>query len=302
MLIVHLRRALRFCLLGAIAALTLQSCKMADLRTAYLEEQGGSSALAQKGRAILEQAAARHGYQKLLTFETFELIGKDEWAGLLGSFGNPWPVNNERMRLQFAVNSFDSRMEILEGDDTGLIWGLQSWQTYMHEPGDSLRFEENEGIGFALAAYSYFLESPGRLLKAPIIYYAGEKEFEGQLYDQVFVTWESLSANDKFDQYLLWINRSSGRMELINFTVRENYQPAPPNWYGSIRYSDYRAIAGVEIPHVLTIQLNAEDDLDSYIHRLTVESFSFDGFPKALLYPDRSLGFVGDSKPYLSTP
>lgn len=90
-----------------------------------------------------------------------------------------------------------------------------------------------------------------RLRNAPIIAYAGQKEFRGQQYDLVFCTWHKPEPHMENDQYLVWVNRKTGMMDFAQYTIRETYLK-PPGYKimgGGIEFKDFRAIDGILIPH-----------------------------------------------------
>lgn len=279
--------------------LFLQSCSLADLRTEKLEETGPTPAEQQKGKELLEEAWKVHGQDKLSSFETYEVIAQDHWKGLLGSFGNVWPVNQTDMRLRFAVGSFDSQVKIIEGKKEGWMAGLQSWKYYEGKTEAAIEFKNkpDDRVKFGLSAYQYFFELADRLRKAPIITFAGEHTFKDNSYDIVFVSWETTEPHQGHDQYRLWINKNSKVIEYTEYTVRENYLPGAKHLYGSIHFTDYRDIDGVKIPFKQAVFLNAPSENDNkYVHQLSIQSFKFDAFEKEKLYLNPDLDPIGDAK------
>ncbi len=280
-----------------LCTLWLSACGLADLRTEELALTGRSE---EKARELLRAAWRQQGLDQLENHQTYEVVATDHWKGLMGGMSKIWPVNRKPLRLRYAIGSFDGSVEILEGGKEGFRAGLQSWRYYEAEPGDSIAFQSkpDKRIAFGLAAFQYFFELSDRLLRAPILRYAGSRNFAGQTYDLVFATWQTPEPHRGHDQYLLYINRQSGLLEIASYTIRHNYLPAPGNFYGSIRFGDFREIDGVQIPFRQTVFLNAPKEKEKkYLHQLTIRSFAFDAFDKNILYPDPKLEFVGDDKP-----
>lgn len=285
------------------AALAVQGCAIADLRTDALKENSISPSAEERGRSLLKASWKAQGMDQLSNFQTYEVIAQDHWKGLLGSMGNVWPVNQKDMRFRFAVNTFDSQVEVLEGKKKGFIAGQQSWNYYEKEQGKSIEFKEkpDKRISFGLAAYQYFFELSNRLMRAPIVVYAGERNFEGKTYDMVFASWETIEPHKGHDQYRLWIDRETKLIAFVENTVRENYLPGAQSLYGTTKYSSYQDVAGVKVPFELSVYLNKPSKKDSrYVHRLSVKTFQFDTFQASELYPNPKLKNVGDTK--LSLP
>ena len=287
--------------LGLFAVTLLSGCKMVDLQTVDMKEDGLTSEAAQKGQALLEAAWKAQGMDKLHEHSTYSVTAEDEWRGLMGRMGKVWPEARSALHLKYAVGSFDSQVEFLDGKEEGLIAGLQSWNYYEIQPGEAVEFKEkaNARIRFGLSAYHYFFELTDRLKRAPIVTYAGEKEHKGKVYDVVFATWESTEPHMEHDQYRLWLDKETGMLEYSEYTVRENYF-RPPGWksfYGSIYFEDFREVDGIMIPFKQSVYLNSPNKKEQkYLHRLVVSDFAFDTFDVADLTMDAAIDLLGDSK------
>ena len=266
-----------------LLVLLIQGC-MADIRTPLIKQEGITTA---------------NGDQ-LANHQTYSLKGRDVWKGLFGKLGKPWPQTDSELALRYAIGTFDSEVSFLNGDREGVQAGLQSWNYYEKAPGAAAVFMEyDERIAFGLSAYQYFFELLDRLKKAPIISYAGEKEFLGQIYDQVFVSWETPKPHQQHDQYVLWINQESGLLDFAVYTLRETYLklPGAKAFYGSIQFADWRSVDGILIPHRQIVYLNEpKKKANKHLHQLEVREFAFDDFPLEDLYPNPKLEKIGDDK------
>ncbi|NAS32409.1 hypothetical protein GTQ40_15600 [Flavobacteriaceae bacterium R38] len=274
------------------------SCKLADLRTPEVKQLDDNyRSNEQKGRELLNRAIQHQGFDKLVEAETYEIILKDRWKGVAGKIGNVWPVNNKKIALRFTPNTFDGQLEILEGRKKGTVWGMQSWQVYKLRPGKEVVLKKKKRIAFGLAAFHYLFEGPTRLSKAPVIRYAGEGSYNNKKYDKVFVSW-GVKPDKKYDQYVVWIEKEKGVIELVSYTVRDNFLPSPKNIYATLILSDYRNIDGVLFPFQQTAQLNdPKKNLNHYIHKMQIEKFVMNTFSKDKLYPIKQLKTIGDKKP-----
>lgn len=281
-----------------ISTFAFQSCRLSDISTSVTHGPD-QSALEIKGKELMAQAAEVHGVDLFSAHNTYEVIGKDHWKGLLGSVGNPWPENNVTMALRYVTGTFDGQMEYLEGDLLGHQYGLQSWNYYEKDPNSDVNFEgkEDKNIRFVIPAFHYFFEIVSRLNDAPFIRYAGTESWNGIQYELVFVSWESAAPHPDLDQYLVYIHPESRRVEGVKYTIREATLPGSKGIYATIAYSDYQNIDGALIPFKQTIFNGDFGDADAYLHELTVESFTFDAVEVSALRPNAALSVVGDEKP-----
>lgn len=277
----------------------LQGC-LADIRPSYVKKSGITEANIEKGKSIIEAAWNKQGLNMLNDHEVYSYRGEDEWRKFLGKVGKPWPNAKSTIDFKYAIGSFDGSATFVGGKRGGAKAGLQSWQYYEQEEEGELVFKKkNKRIVFGLSAYQYFIEMLDRIKRVPIISYAGEKNFNGQQYDLVFATWHKAKPHRQNDQYVLWINKSSGMMEYVVYTLRENYLKATGTsmFYGSIHFSEYKDINGIKIPHTQTVFFNKpKKKYKKSLHQMRITDFKFDDFEISELYPEPSIEKVGDHK------
>lgn len=272
-----------------------------------------------------EDAAARARGQALLR-AAVKAQGGDAWAGHttlsvtgLDAFREPgpwWPQQNQRIRLLQRLGTFTSRVTLLDGPQTGAVWGIQSWRPYKAEDARSAPtfLDHDLPIEFYLPTLHYFNELPFRLLNAPIAIDLGGTTLHGADYDRVFVTWRTPEPTDEVDQYVVWIDRGSGLITKAHYTVRDvATMPGLPEEEratmragaaGTIHFSDFREIDGAFFPfrQVVTLFGPTEAGPDpgegsSWVHIFSAEHAAFDAAPPALLLPDPALPEPADSKP-----
>lgn len=282
-----------------VTSIILQSC-MADMRTVMIKKNGITNVNENKGKIIIKNTWEKHGFAKLADYKVYSLIADDTWKGLMGKMGKPWPEAKSKLKLKYAINTFDSQVEFLDGKKENTIAGLQSWQYYEQEQKGNIEFlEYNKRIAFGLSAYQYFFEMLDRLKRAPIVSYAGEKQFNDTKYDLIFITWQDPKPHMGHDQYLLWINKETQLLEYAVYSLRENYlkMPGYKAFYGSIKFDDYKNIDGILIPHKQTVFLNEPSKKDKrHLHQLIVKDFKFDDFDINELYPNSEIAKIGDKK------
>lgn len=289
-------------IIGVILIVSLLSnCKIADLRTKTLKKEGITATSTEKGKKLLQAAWKKQGMDKFMEHETYQVIAEDHWKGILGKMGKLWPENRSVIDLKFATGTFNASVQFLDGKKEGLIAGQQSWNYYEKENklSESIFMKKDKRKSFGMSAYQYFFELSDRLLKAPIISYAGEKEFNGQQYDLVFATWDKAKQHKEHDQYMMYINKSTGLIEYCTYSVRDNYlkMPGSAMLYGSIQFADLKEIDGAMIPMTQYVYfMNPKKKTKKYLHQLKIQEFKFDAFDKSELYPNKEINEIGDSK------
>lgn len=274
-----------------VAALVLSGC-LADLRPAQLKEEAalpGDSAV--KGRALIERAAEVHGLSNWSGHDTYEIVGTDVWQGLLGKAGNPWPHHEVDLTLQFVRGNFDGRAEFRNGEVAGTAWGMQSFETYEEDESGKREFVDNDDARFILAAYHYFFEFPERMRAAPVVHAVGKRDIRGKEYEVVFVSW-GIEPSGEYDQYLVFIDPATGRIEKTQYTLRDFAGFAK----GAMHFGDYREVGGALVPFRQTVTFDIDDDPEKFAHQLTVDSVTLDAAPVHAIAPDPSLPRIGDAK------
>lgn len=294
-------------LAGAGGTIWLLSRGWADLRTDLLKDKPLNQELAERGRRMLEEAARAHGLPALHTHRTFTVLARDKWA----SKGAWWPTPEQHFRADRLLGTFTSRVELLGGPRDGEIWGLQSWKAYkIPAAGGRPVFGPDQAAEFYLPTLQYFDELPFRLLRAPIALYAGTGTYRGRTYQRVFVTWGSSKPHAQHDQYDVWINPTTGLIDVVRYTVREAVKISS-FWMkplmrayaaGTIHFENYRKVGGVQVPFLSTVTLATPEQtklpLDQhFFHRISVERATFDEVESGSLIVDPSLPGPADHKP-----
>ncbi|MEL7368804.1 MAG: hypothetical protein AAFN74_07825 [Myxococcota bacterium] len=276
----------------ALAALVIfMSGCLASIRPRELSPSTSSEA---RGRMLLEEALQAHGGAHWDEVESITLDMNDHWKGVLGWYGCPWPHRNIDLDLALRAGTFDAIARIKNGDEPGLALGMQAWKTYRRAPGaQAAEFDEDTDIKFILAALQYFAEFPVRILKAPLIAYAGPKTVGDKTYEVVYATWGQFEAHSDNDQYMVYIDPDSHRIEKIDFTLREANR-----FISSVmHFEEFQTVGGLAFPFKQSITFDVDDDPDDYLHRVTVKSVSLNSERIESFIVDAKLGASGDFKP-----
>lgn len=245
-------------------AFSLSSCAIRDIRP----ETSGVFWNEEKGRALLEKSARIHGVKHWKELETYEISISDQYYGWAGKLISPYPKNQANLRLQYIPESFTGRAIFDGGKWDKRIWGLQSWQAYILTPRGKIRLDRQKDIAFHLSAYQYFIEFPLRITEAPIVAYIGEKMERGQTYRRVFATWKSPKAQQELDQYIIWINARSGRIEKLEYTLRDLHK----SLYATAYFRQYRKVSGgLLLPEYISISSPLQSG--TWLHEWQLKNF-----------------------------
>jgi len=285
----------------AISVLTIfliSSCSVKDLRTPYAKDASVERS-EKKGRDLLEKSYLAMGYDKLEKISTYEAKSYFDWKF-------PWswmPMNalpgnkGNTILFKFSVGTFDGSIEYLEGRKSGNVYGLQSWQSYEIKDDQSLKEIKGKRRKWGLATYHYVAEAPLRIRNAEIVKYAGEKEFEGKMYDLVFATWGEEKPHSEHDQFLIYINQETGMTDLMEITINDFFLPMPNNMKdGTIRIDRSKTSIGTYMPEMIYIQLGGPKKKSKHVYKYSMYDYKFDTYELNDLYPIKTLEKVGDTK------
>lgn len=260
--------------------ISLIGCKASDLRTpeviAQIEEE--------KGKQLMDEVAEAHYISVWQQVETYSFRLKDDYFGIIGKLGNPYPQNQADLQLAFIPGTFTGKGIFQKGKWKDKIWGIQAWSTYTRQKEGTLLFhEKNEkNIEFWLPTYQYFIELPARIQETNVVSYAGQRNWNQQTYELVYATWNQSAPQKEIDQYLLWINVKTKQIELVEYTVRDANK-----WIRShIVYQDYRNVKGLLIPHKMTVSVGPPQADKAPMHIMILSDFQMDPFPRSELLPD----------------
>lgn len=265
----------------------VQSCAITDLRTNLMIEQPDLQY--EKGRALLEKAAEAYNLNRWKSLDTYSVTIHDKFNGLVGKMGNPFPGNEATLQLNYIPNTFTGNGIFQKGKNEGLLWGIQSWNTYSQQPGEPLVFKKDKNITFWIPTYQYFFELPFRLLQADVVTYAGEGKMYGQTYELVFVSWKKAAPQKDIDQYIVWINPENHRVEKVEYTVRDMFKFIT----GALHFKDFREVEGLSIPFYMPVESNM---MKGFLHEIRVTDFKVNQVDRAALLPDKNIELQGDIK------
>ena len=247
----------------------LAGCALADLRPQTLRDIEIPAAPKVHGREILEQVAQQQGiaehWRKYKTWKIVAVdIWKDQWVRLLT------PIKQPEQRLDFVIDlpTRSVLMTFLEGKFKNNSLGWDRDGTFGVIDNEVTRKEYRDVDIYVVPVRDYFLW-PQTLVSFPVQVFAGEATLKTVIYDKVFVTRGSVVPNDKDDQYIVWVNRQTHKIDYVEFTLRNLF-----GFYrGVVAYRDYRPVQGMDLP--FEIQLLDKIDGEKYSHKLSIDTMIF---------------------------
>ncbi len=91
-----------------------------DLRTTIAK----NAPQVDKAKQLLEQMAIAHQIHYWDSLSTYQITFEDEFYGLIGKMGNPFPESRTKFSLQYIPNTYDGSLEILDGPKKEITGGF----------------------------------------------------------------------------------------------------------------------------------------------------------------------------------
>ncbi len=272
----------------ALAGLAVfQMSRLSDVRPPELAGNEVTAERAQRGRELLGRLEDAHGgYSAWIGRPGVRVEFRDHWPGaVMRALAMPWAESGLLMRSTMLRGSDASRLEFLEGRDAGRGWGIQNWMTYRVagdntvSPDRRITFEDDDDIRFWLPTFQYFFEAPFRLREGGVVADAGPETVAGVTYQRVFVSWGRAAPRPEIDQYLAWIDPDSGRLEYLEYTVRDMM----PGIVGCMHYRDYRQVEDLWVAMTMAV-VEGPGGPDA-LHRFELEDVRFEDVPREFVVP-----------------
>ncbi|MEL6181058.1 MAG: hypothetical protein AAFS10_19025 [Myxococcota bacterium] len=245
----------------------------ADIRPNDLQGQITTQQRQRGSDAFAAMLKAHGGLDTWRQFDKVETRFRDEWTNSLFFQFTPYDDNNAQASLEAWLHHFPySRIAFLEGDGKGEVW-IAKGQEVQRLKGGHLQVQSAASDTF----FTVFVQNPEmmvgvpfRLASADQVAYAGERTWRGQTYETVLLSWGTFEPQESVDQWLLYINRNTGLLELTEFTVRMSGQ----SQVGTYHYRDFKEVAGMMLPHRMDAYLSKDDDGPVHIYRFDHLHFS----------------------------
>lgn len=261
-----------------ILTVLLSSC-LSDIRPKdYRSDSLISEESRSKGIALIEKYSMFSGAEQWANVRSYEVDFADDFLGFKGRFAHPYSQKSNRFRLRYNPSKMAGTLEFRNGEDIGQIWGYDEGRTYTKTNSTASKIaKKDKSISFWIPTYQYFIEFPFRIKSAEIIHHIGEKKYGLEIYDLVFVTWKSAKPQRKYDQYLLWISQSTGLIDKLQYTIRDQNGILK----GTTIISDYQNYNGIRIPAMYKVYLREQSTKP--LHIMRVVNFRANNFDPSTL-------------------
>ncbi|MEM7435821.1 MAG: hypothetical protein AAF436_11765 [Myxococcota bacterium] len=247
-----------------------------------------------EARQRLQEVRAAHGASAWEGYRVMEVTFDDVWPFWLTRAAlSPWDVPGQQLRAKLLRRSWTTEVTLLNGDQPGERWGVQSWKTWTAPPSGAPSFEPSWLIRTTVPGLRYFLELPLAQDTATLVQDAGKATVGDDTYERLYVTWRQASPQRDLDQYVLWIDPDSGLVRRVDFTIRALSGLA----VASADFRDYRDFGGVKVPSEIVIDGVLPTGHTLPVHTIRVHDVVWDSATPDSLKPDPSLVDLGEAKP-----
>ena len=246
----------------------LTNCSLYDLRPENLRK---SSEIPDndRGDRIMEKAMIAHGWNLLGNIKV-EAIYHDYWpSDLIRWLFHPWPSHAQTLKHTFTnYDLYSGEIEFLKGKDSAEIWGMENGRPYLHL-NKNKTFRKHKSTEFYLPTYQYFMQIGHWIKNIPIRRLIKEERINDEEYFVVLATWNTITPQKEYDQYIFYVNKKSYLIEMVEYTIRAQF----PSAHGTNAFSDFKKIGDLTIPFKQTITINPGDK--KIVHQLVIEKFSY---------------------------
>ena len=250
----------------ALAAIGIYSFGTADLRTNEVKVNPQENL----AKDLLNKMGEAHAIKQWDSISTYSLVIKDDFFGFLGKRTNPFPEQEITLELRCIPKTFDGQLKVLSGVNKGMIWGIQSWNTYTIENDEPI-FKANSDIVHKIPTLQYYLEFPMRIQNADAFGYVGEQVINNIDCHGIIASWGTIEPQRDIDQYLIWLSKENHRIVKLEYTVRDKF-----NFVTSYcLFEDYQSFDGILLPTRIPVKSNLFKK-DELVHVMELSAFKKD--------------------------
>jgi hypothetical protein len=202
------------------------------------------------GAARLVEVARAQGLERWQRFSElrFRLVDASAERCVHGAW-IPFFSATQTFQVQLAVRDSAVRARFVDGPRAGETLGIKGDLAYRIGESGALEFGRDACIEGYLRSVQDSLVLPLRLAAQTEIadaaaFASGQRALDGRSYDLVFVTVPAPYGTAAEEQYVLWIERASGRVEWLELTDRRRSRRA----HSVLHYLEYRDVQGVMLP------------------------------------------------------
>ncbi len=207
-------------------------------------------------QSVLETIDPNQSYQQ---GKTMEVTATDIWKSTLVRWLTPLDENKQEFKARLKLYHQGVEFTFLNGDKKGQTIGFDG-QSYKYIGPEKI-YEESSSTSLYLGPLQSYIEWGQTLLRNPSLELLGTKDINNIPYRVVYVTDPPAEKLDDYDQYLIYINTQTGKIDYVEFTMRELMK----SYRGVVHYRDYKMVEGVLMPFWIGIADGLEKpDFDHY--------------------------------------
>ncbi len=251
----------------------LSSCKLADIRLDGIKNH--QTPVNKKGEDLLRAAHIKMGLDKLVNYKTYTIEYEEQYYGV-GKFINKFNVNPVQLTIDYVPGNFIGKVTVKNGKKKG--------NQYYHNQGNTYykTIKGREGSNDKIAkkwihTHQYFLEFPLRIQEATAVIYAGETTIDTKEYDLILASWNTIEPQKEIDQYIIGINKETGFIDFIRFTVRDFAGFA----VSTAKYNSFIEKEGVYFPSNISVHGKKYDS--NKIYQMRVQELTFNKVERATI-------------------
>ena len=239
---------------GMAVPIFLAACSsgLSDIRPDALKSAPPTSQSVARGNALLAEMFEAHG--GLWRWRSFNFVTakvSDEWFNsLFWTLAAPYTENPEHVAVAAYTHEFpNARVEFTGGKNAGLVWVADRDTIVRKVPSEAPERVKTADDGIFTSFVHNFAvwpTFPFILASVDRAAYIGPDEYQGQRYEKVLVSWGTLGPQAKTDQWILWINAESKRLERVWFTIRVAGEDA----VGGYNLKAFKTVQGLSIATV----------------------------------------------------
>jgi len=238
--------------LGLLSALGVK-CHLARPSDIRPPELAFDSVHAERGRLLIDRLQASHGGIDSWRSHRIALFQMQATWGFPFSLHAGWPENPQRFRLRTELGRDRAAVQLTHGPMTGRWFGDDGAYLWKRRVKD------------------YWFGLPFRISEADVLLDAGSVDVDGVTYDRVFASWDDGSPSERYDQYLLYIDRDTGLLRFVVFTLRD----VEPGLVSNARFDWYFEESGIQVPQLQTVRMGRRPGRGLWVHHNLYEWVCF---------------------------
>ena len=169
--------------------------------------------------------------------------GLDKWKAFKGLEFSLINDRGERKDTQYIITDLEKRFERIRSKKSIIGYdGNEYWKTLLDTVADNSEPEFMINLQFYFFAMPFVMSDPGVNLES-----LGIRKIGQESYDVVKATFgDSIGVAPK-DQYLLYINQQTQRLDALLYSVTY-FNPDNAEKYGALVYTDWQEVEGIFLP------------------------------------------------------